>query len=393
MAAGKQTEWEDLVKKQLKTEDIDTLLTRENLEGVSVKPYYSESSHANAVAKVEKNTHLVCRYYPEADENTFAFLLDETYTGPAEKALFVSPEIIEDDFHFESGNCYFSLIDPFNDGTDVAAGEYRLDAPLLGRLLAKPYDRAICLDISFHQNAGASIVQQLAVALLKVSELFEHKPEVSFGQIIFRVAVGSNYFFEIAKLRALKLLLMEWQKQYGLSPETPYIFAENSFRNKTKSDPENNLIRSTLEVGAAMVAGADAVFANNYNLVEDSALVREISFKQSVVLAYESILNVFEDGAGGSFAIEDITQQFTEKAWQLFAELENSGGYLSCLQAGTLQTMIAEQAIKEQEWVATGKIKLIGVNAFPKRDILKTSEEMYSRATLRPVRWAEQFGE
>lgn len=393
MASDTFNDWQTLVEKQLKTQDIYAVLTKENLEDVSVKPYYTGISESPKVLKFEESTHLVCRWYPEADENAFAFLVEDSYSGPGEKTIFVSPEIIENDFQFSPENRYFSLIDPFNDGAEGGISNYIFDKNIAERLVQMPFERPLCVDIAQPQNAGASIIQQLAIALLKISELFEILPEISLKQVVFRVAVGANYFFEIAKLRALKILLTELQKEYGKTPEIAYFFAETSHRNKTKSNPENNLIRSTLEIGAAMVAGADAVFANNYHLTQDTALVREISFKQSVVLAYESILNVFEDGATGSFAIEDLTRQFSEKAWALFADLENCGGYLANLQNGNLQKMIADHAIEEQKWVENGKIKLIGVNAYPALEVQQTVEKMYDFSTIKPVRWAEQFGD
>lgn len=393
MATETFNDWQAFVEKQLRTQDIYAILTKENIEGISVKPYYTDSYQKFTVPKFEESTHLVCRWYPEADENAFAFLVEDSYEGQSEKTIFVSPEIIENDFKFSAENQYFSLIDPFNDGAEAGISNYIFDRNLAERVVQMPFERPICIDISHHQNAGASIIQQLAIALLKVSELFENLPESSLKQVVFRVAVGGNYFFEIAKLRALKILLTELQKQFGKAVEIPYLFAETSQRNKTKSNPENNLIRSTLEIAAAMVAGADAVFANNYNISQDTALVREISFKQSVVLAYESILNVFEDGAAGSFAVEDFTRQFSEQAWALFSDLENSGGYLANLQNGILQEMVAAHGLEEQKWVEEGKIKLIGVNAYPALEIQKSADEMYNSSIIKPVRWAEQFGD
>ena len=153
----------------------------------------------------------------------------------------------------------------------------------------------------------------------------------------------------------------------------------------------NNLIRSTLELASAMVGGADAVFANNYKIENATELSKEISFKQQIVLAYESIINVFEDATSGSYFVEDITQQFCEKSWKLFLEIEEKGGYLELLKSGEIQKIIFEQAVKEQTWVEAGKIKIIGVNLYPKSEAKKSVSELYNAAEIKPVRLSEMF--
>ena len=195
----------------------------------------------------------------------------------------------------------------------------------------------------------------------------------------------------MSKVRALKLTFNQLSKEFGLD-EIPYIFAETSFRNKAKNDEENNLIRSTLELAAAMIGGADAVFTNDYKLQNANELSEEISFKQQIVLAYESIINVFEDAPNGSYYIEDLTQQIAEKSWRYFVEIEEQGGYLENLRSGKIQKDIFTQAVAEQRWLEEGRIKLIGVNLYPKLEKTKSAEDLYSEHEIKPVRLAEMFG-
>ena len=162
-------------------------------------------------------------------------------------------------------------------------------------------------------------------------------------------------------------------------------------RNKSNLDEENNLIRSTLELSAAMIGGADAVFSNDYKLENQTLLSEEISFKQQIVLAYESIINVFDDAANGSYFVEDITRQFAENSWKYFLEIEEKGGYLTMLKSGEIQEQIMKHAVAEQNWVEEGKIKLTGINLYPQREKTKSVEEMYSGNTIKPVRLAEMF--
>lgn len=377
-------EWEALVKKQLKTDDIYSVLSKENLEGLTVKPYYdSVAKPLKNLPKVEESTHLVSDYHEDLEESVFAFLLNNNVENLEEKALFINNKDLAEHI-IPEGNRVFSLIDVFNEN------EVSLNEQLTKELLAKDFERNICIDVSLHQNSGAAIYQQLGIALAKTKELTEVFGKEILNKLVFRIAIGSNYFFEIAKIRALKLLFNQLSKEYQLG-EIPYIFAETSFRNKAKNDEENNLIRSTLELASAMIGGADAVYTNDYKIETSTELSEEISFKQQIVLAYESIINVFEDASNGSYYVEDLTQQIAEKSWKYFLEIEENGGFLENLKSGKIQKDIFAQAVAEQQWVEEGKIKLIGVNLYPKLEKTKSAEDLYSENEIKPVRLAEMF--
>ena len=379
------SDWENLVQKQLKTENIYELLSKENLEGIVVKPFYDsvEKPLVN-LPKIEESTQLVAKYREDLEENVFAFLLNENVEDLQDKVLFINNKNLAEHLSSNKNNRYLSLIDIFSDENR------ELNEKLGKELLAKDFERNICVDVALHQNSGASIVQQLAFALAKTKDLTEIFGSEIINKLVFRFAVGANYFFEMAKIRAFKLIFNQLSKEFGEN-HIPYIFAETSFRNKSKHDSENNLIRSTLELSAAMIGGADAVFTNDFKIENATELSEEISFKQQIVLAYESIINVFEDGGNGSYYIENVTQQFADSAWKLFLEIENNGGYCENLKAGKIQQMIYEQAVKEQSWVEEGKIKLIGVNLYPKHEKTKSVEELYDSSVIKPVRWAEMF--
>lgn len=378
-------DWEQLVKKQLKTENIYEILQKENLENIDVKPYYRNNSEYKILPKIEESTHLVAEYQDGLEDQAFAFLLNENVENFEEKAIFINNNDLAEHILTDESNRYFSLIDVFSDDQKAEINEH-----LAGELLSKNFERNICINVSYHQNSGASIIQQLSFALAKSKELVEKFDSEILDKLIFKFAIGSQYFFEIAKIRAFKYLFNQLSKEFG-KDLIPYIFVETSFRNKAKNDQENNLIRSTLELASAMIGGADAVFCNNYKIENSTELSKEISFKQQIVLAYESIINVFEDATSGSYFVEDITHQFAEKSWKLFLDIEEKGGYLEMLKSGEIQKMIFEQAVKEQSWVEDGKIKMIGVNLYPKLEVKKLISQLYHASEIKPVRLAEMF--
>ncbi|MCS3528800.1 methylmalonyl-CoA mutase family protein [Chryseobacterium sp. JUb7] len=377
--------WENLVKKQLKTEDIYTILKKDNLEGIEVKPFYdSVKTPLVNLPKIEESTHLVARYHESLEDDVFAFILDHNVEGLQQKTIFVNNKDLAGHISPTEEDQYFSLIDVFDEKNAS------IDDQLVKELLAKQFKRNICIDIALHQNAGAAIYQQLGLALAKTKELVELYGADIINKLIFKIAVGGSYFFEMAKLRAFKMVFNQLSKEYGLD-EIPYIFAETSLRNKAVSDNENNLIRSTLELASAMIGGADAVFSNNYLVDRSTDNSEEISFKQQIVLAYESIINVFEDASNGSYYVEDITQQIAEKSWALFVEIEENGGYLELLKQGIVQKKIYNHAVEEQKWVEEGKIKLIGVNLYPKQEVKRSVEDLYDEKEIKAVRWAEMY--
>lgn len=378
-------DWEDLVKKQLKTDDIYAVLNKANLEGITIKPIYDDVKKPLAtLPRIEENMVLVSDYQEELGEDVFAVVLKQNQEGLTNKTIFVDNKDYAEHILTEESNRYISLVDVFSKENGA------IDDKLYKELEAKNFERAIGIDAAFIQNAGGSIAQQLAVALLKTKELTDTYGEDVLADITIRVAVGPNYFFEIAKLRALKLLFNQLTKEYN-KEQLPYIFAETSLRNKTNIDEENNLIRSTIELAAAMVGGADAVYSNNFKLKNATELSSEISFKQLIVLAYESIINVFEDAANGSYYIEDVTQQICNQAWEQFLTWENEGGYSALMANGTIQKAVVEHAIEEQKWVENGRIKLVGVNIYPQLEAKKSVDELYDIKVLKPVRWAEMY--
>ena len=195
------SDWENLVQKQLKTENIYELLSKEILEGIVVKPFYDsvEKPLVN-LPKIEESTQLVAKYREDLEENVFAFLLNENVEDLQDKVLFINNKNLAEHLSSNKNNRYLSLIDIFSDENR------ELNEKLGKELLAKDFERNICVDVALHQNSVASIVQQLVFALAKTKDLAESFGSEIVNKLVFRFAVGANYFFEMAKIRAFNLL-------------------------------------------------------------------------------------------------------------------------------------------------------------------------------------------
>lgn len=236
----------------------------------------------------------------------------------------------------------------------------------------------ISVNSALYQNAGANIVQQLAYALSHVNEYFNRISPIK-KTILFEVAVGTNYFFEIAKLRALRLLFKAIAAEYNHELDC-HIIATPTKRNKTIYDYNVNMLRTTTECMAAILGGADAISNQPYDVIyhKSNEFGERISRNQLLILKHESYFDKVRNPADGSYYIETLTKQLAEKALVLFKEIEKNGGFLVKLGEGIIQRKITESAEREQELFDSGKEVLLGTNKYPnKNDLMAADLELF----------------
>ncbi|WP_452602506.1 methylmalonyl-CoA mutase subunit beta [Pontimicrobium sp. MEBiC06410] len=237
----------------------------------------------------------------------------------------------------------------------------------------------LSVDVSLYQNAGATIVQQLAYATAHANEYLNHFNNNLKQDITFNVSVGTNYFFEIAKLRALRLLWSTLATEYNVSQDCN-IVAFPTKRNKTIYDYNTNMLRTSTECMSAILGGADTIYNLPYDALyhKDNEFGERISRNQLLILKKESYFGEVTNASDGSYYIETITQQLAEKALDIFKSIENGGGFLQQLKEGTIQKKIKASAEKEQEQFNTGELVLLGTNKHPnENDRMKDNLELY----------------
>ena len=173
-------------------------------------------------------------------------------------------------------------------------------------------DNVIGIDLTGYHNAGANTIQQLAYALAHVNEYFNYFGDYLKAQkISFKVAVGSNFFFEIAKLRALRLLFATLAEAYDLSSNC-HILAVSALRNKTLYDYNTNLLRTTTEAMSAILGGTDSICNLAYDAIyhKTNEFGQRIARNQLLILKHESYFDQVANAADGTYYIEELTQQF-----------------------------------------------------------------------------------
>lgn len=204
----------------------------------------------------------------------------------------------------------------------------------------------------FH-DSGATAVQELAFALAAASDRLASGSS-GFG---FVYAVGSNYFFEIAKLRAARLLWAQLTEAYGVQGKWVRLFARTACANKSICDPYTNVLRVTSEALSAVLGGCDVL------IVEPFQFSDRLALNVQHLLKHEAHLDQVADPAGGSYYVEWLTDALAKAAWKLFQQVEAQGGYSHA--AAWIEQAIAESRKSLQASVASRRRTLVGVNNYP----------------------------
>ncbi|HUX58884.1 MAG TPA: methylmalonyl-CoA mutase family protein [Bacteroidales bacterium] len=249
-------------------------------------------------------------------------------------------------------------------------------ASLTGSSSALPNLKTVHLNASNFSNAGADIVQELAFTISSGKEYLVQlterglSAEIATSKIRFSFGIGSNYFMEIAKLRAARLL---WSVvTHGFNTEMSKvvnmeIHCVTTEWNKTVYDPYVNMLRTQTEAMSAILGGTDSLTVQPFDTSfrQPDEFSERIARNQQLILKEESYFDKVADPAAGSYYIENLTNIIADSSWKLFLEIEDQGGYLETLKSGFIQKKISESAAKRKNQLAIRKKVLLGTNKFP----------------------------
>lgn len=274
-------------------------------------------------------------------------------------------------------------------GKDVSA-VIATGKELVETLAAYPHFRCIAVNSVQLNNAGAYIYQELGYALAWGNEYLNQLVEagvpaaLAAKKIKFNFGISSNYFMEIAKFRAARMLWADIVKQYA--PKCPrtdckntgadgtcycackmVAHAETSNFNLTLFDAHVNLLRTQTEAMSAAIAGVNSItvspFDKAYETPDDFS--ERIARNQQLLLKEESHLNRIVDPAAGSYYIENLTVAIAKQAWDLFLAVEEAGGMLQAVKAGSIQEAVNQSNKARHEAVSKRKEILLGTNQYP----------------------------
>lgn len=418
-------DWKQQVIKDLKGKSFDQNLTWIIDENIQIKSYFNadevaelpiksmQQSQYQRFTKTWSNREII-KYKSEKDTNSLivsvleagaeSFLID--FSGVFElefeiNKLLRNIKISDTPFFFKVENNALNLVNALQ---IIAPYHWKggIDNDILGRYFSTGnYDKTqwgtmskilgivqnftnfkmLIINGNIFHNSGANIGQELAFTLSSAIEVLDKMTQqnISLPIIIqkleFSISVGTNYFAEIAKIRALKFL---WRKilveGYGLDEKEIPIIAihctTSSFYNSSIS-PHTNMLRATTEAMSAVIGGCDALSIRTYDetFQESDEFSRRVSRNISTILKEESYFDKVIDPSAGSYFIENLTFEIAENAFKLLQEVENKGGIVEAFKQNFIQNEIKRNfELKQNDLLSNEKV-MVGVNKFKDNEI------------------------
>ncbi|MEH6705670.1 MAG: methylmalonyl-CoA mutase subunit beta [Galbibacter orientalis] len=409
-------QWKQKIQFELKGEDYNDTLVTKTPEDINIKPFYNsddfpaennsiinpewnicekifvaKASGANvkAIENIKKGAQSILFFFPDdtADLHTlFKSFPFKTVAIHIETA-FLSVDFVKQLVNFfknkqahiflhidiignlaRTGNWYFNFKKDFAIYNNIQS--ILTDIP--------QFKTVVTVDLSLYQNAGANMVQQLAYGLAHVNEYFTYLERKDFA-VTFKIAVGSNYFFEIGKLKALRILWKTIASEYN-STANCYLFCTPTKRNKTLYDYNVNMLRTTTESMSAIIGGADTICTLPYDSFyhKDKEFASRIARNQLLILKHESYFDKVKNPSDGSYYIESITEDLAKKGLELFKKIEAKNGFLTLLKEHLIQKKIKENANTEQTKFNEKSKILVGTNKYQnQKDRMQNELELY----------------
>ncbi|MBU2996489.1 methylmalonyl-CoA mutase subunit beta [Cellulophaga baltica] len=413
-------QWKQKIQFDLKGDDYNEKLVWESPEGIKVKPFYTvedleeipfsqvqintwhiaqtifvsnaERANLKALTILKKGIESLIFIIPtnEVDCSILLKNIDLQTVNIHFEFQFLASEYIKKLYEIEKEHkaCFYYNFDIINHLAKSGNWYHNqeTDFKLFSEIVA--HCNNITIDASNYQNSGANITQQLAYTLAHANEYLNRIPESRLTEIKFnfKIAVGSNYFFEIAKIKALRLLWTSLAPEYNCNTNC-HIISIPSRRNKTIYDCNSNMLRTTTECMSAILGGTNTICNLPYDAIyhKNNDFAEQIARNQLLLLKEESYFDKTTNASDGSYYITSITNQLAEKALELFKLLEKSGGFLSQLKNHAIQKKIKESAKKEQELFNTQNEVLIGINKYASPlDKMKDAIEIYPFTKNKP---------
>lgn len=427
--------WKEAIRKDLKGADYERKLVWRSPDGITVKPFY-RSEDLEGLANLDSlpgefpylrgtrhsNAWRIRERVEASDIRGANEAARKTLGGGAGEIVFavngLKLETVSDimmlvegldcPLHFEAGAHGLAVLRLL---AEVASSRHKLEGSLdydphmrgiapsevdgildLVRRVATraPHFRPLAVNAHRLHDSGATTVQELGYALAAGIDYLNGLTARGFTvdeaarSLAFSFAAGSNFFFEIAKLRAMRVLWAQAVQAFGPSvadSAKAAIHVRGSRWNKTVYDPHVNILRGATEAMSAAMGGCDSLevvpFDECYRYPDESS--RRLARNTQIILQKEAWLDRAIDPAGGSYYVEVLTDSLAREAWKLMQEVEKAGGFHKAWEGGTLPARIEESRKEKEAAVALRRRAIIGTNQYPNQQ-----ERMLDRLGRRP---------
>ncbi|MDF1574576.1 MAG: methylmalonyl-CoA mutase family protein [Bacteroidales bacterium] len=423
------TLWKEKIKADLKGADYQKSLVWNSDEGIPVNPFYRQEDikdldYLEGIGKLKypseaANGWLICQQLSpgkklrETNERIKAALkggvqavrlqLGEIRMADVNtlQELFDGISLHETELHFGgclSADALYTALCKLATHKGVKASELKgcLGADPLGKMAetgipvasfenlvklvkrvkeTSPGMKVIEVHGSLIQNASTDLVEELAFSLAMASDYMAILTEKGIDPLtvqealLLYLASGPNYFMEIAKLRAARILWAKIAEAYGVATSRARIriHSVSSQWNMTLYDPHVNMLRGTAEAMSSILGGADLVNVLPYDYPngKGSEFSDRLARNVQIILREEAYFDRVADPASGSYYLESLTDSLAEKAWDLFCEVESRGGFRLAFEAGWIQEKVESSRKKKTDRASSGKGRILGTNAYP----------------------------
>jgi methylmalonyl-CoA mutase len=394
--------WEDVIAKDLKGADYAKKLVWQTEEGLAVKPYYRAENivgleyldaapgnfpfvrgdraaadwrireEIEALDPAEANRAACAAVVAGAEE--IAFLQVQIAGAPDLTVLLAHLQEIP--VHFQgAGEALIRLLLERKPNSRVATGwDPFKNLDFAAEVIAKSPATFVPFTISGSEfeESGATSVQEvgftLAAGIDFLAEMQSRKADINraAASVTFSFAIGSNYFFQIAKLRAFRLLWARAVESFGGTRESAKarIHARTSRWNETVYDPHVNILRGTTEAMSAALGGADSIsvapFDECYKAPDEAS--RRLARNTQILLKQEALLSRVADPGGGSYCLEVITDFIAREGWKTMQAIEAAGGFRKALADGQIQRAVEQSLAAKEKAVASRRRIFTGTN-------------------------------
>ena len=426
--------WEDIINKDLKGADYERKLIWKTLEGLNVKPYYRKENLENLDFLTEaqvavfpyirgtktnndwkvrqdiivndvKTANEIAKNTIKNGVNSLCFVFEKEISENDFSNLLNGINITEVEINFVSyciSSIYLQYLISYTEKNGIDKnkiyGSNEYDP--LGYLLLtgeSPCKETICkcadkiymeyrnilpkfkiltVNARNFNNAGGTVVEELAFGLAQGAEYLDKLTDLGLKideispKMRFNFAVGSNYFMEIAKLRAARYLwakIIEAYNPVNQDVAKIDIHSETSYWNKTVYDPYVNMLRVTTEAMSAVLGATDSLTVIPFDaaFMQAGEFSNRIAKNVQLIIKEEAHFGKVIDPAAGSYYIENLTNELIEKSWDLFLKVQDNGGFVASLKNDFIQNKIEEIAKLRDKNIALRKEILLGTNQYP----------------------------
>ena len=362
--------WKDKIILDLGTDSYKRLFSKTN-EGITISPYYT--SNKKSLINPEKLlfpkqwdivNELKCDKTTDLNNQIKSLYENEI------KNLIISnyeDQFIDNSFLFQ-GNICFKTDKPVNYNPKFKL----LIEPNLNSIepidLNKFYQKNFRLNLSseFFKDSGANIVQEIAFTLSAGIDYVNKFGISLFNKISFELIQGNNYFFEIAKIQATRILWSIISKKYGNQIDDCIITAKPTSKNKTTKNYNNNIIRATSECMSGILGGCDFIKSIPYDIKfnDQNEFSHRITNNQLLILKNETLIKFVNNSISGSYYITYLIEKLAEKSLELIKKIEENGGYFHDQKNQEIFQEILMNHKREKEQYESGDKVLVGQNKF-----------------------------